>query len=327
MRRREFVAGLGSAATWPVVAGAQQSATPVIGFLHAGSPIPFAHASAAFRQGLKEAGYVEGQKIAIEYRWANNELDKLPHLAADLVNRQVTVLVSGGGAASALAAKAATSTTPIVVVFGADPVQLGLVASLNRPGGNITGVTFLGTELMSKRLELLHRMVPQATTIAYLAGDQRVVVGREMLRDIMTAATVLGLQVVSIEARTDTDFEPAFTTFIERRARALVVGSEPLFDSLRGELVALAASHKLPAIYQAREYPLDGGLMSYGTSYANAFRLGGRYVAQVLKGTRPADLPFEQSSRFELVINLKTAKALDLEVAPILLIQADELIE
>jgi putative ABC transport system substrate-binding protein len=308
-----------------VVARAQQATMPVIGFMHAGAPDAYAFIVAAFRQGLNESGYVEGQNLAIEYRWANNENDRLPELAADLVRRQVAVLVSGGGVPSALAAKAATSTKPIVVIFGADPVRLGLVASLSRPGGNVTGVTFLTAELMAKRLQLLGELVPHAT-IAYLA-DLRSVVGQGMLTDMLAAAGKLGRQLTVVEARSERDFEPAFATFAERQAGALVVGSSPLFDSSHDKLVALAARHKLPAIYQARQYVEDGGLMSYGTSYRDAFRLGGRYVAQILKGVKPADLPFEQSSRFEFVINMKTAKALGLDVPPALLIFADELIE
>jgi putative ABC transport system substrate-binding protein len=238
----------------------------------------------------------------------------------------VAVLVSSGGGPSALAAKAATSTIPIVLIFGADPLNLGLVASFSRPGGNITGVTFITTELMAKRLDLLRGLVPQANTVAYLA-DLRSVVGQDMLHDMQSAASTLKLQLVVMDANSDRDFEPAFAAFVERQAGALVVGASPLFDSHRDKLVALAAQHKLPAIYQAREYVLDGGLMSYGARNADAFRLGGLYVGQILKGARPADLPIEQSERIELVINLKTAKALGFEVPLSLLIRADELIE
>jgi putative ABC transport system substrate-binding protein len=327
MRRREFITLLGgAAAAWPLGVRAQQPTMPVIGFMHAGSANAYAHVSAAFRQGLKESGYVEGQNVAIEYRWGNNENNRLPELAADLVRREVAVIVAGGGFPPALAAKAATSTIPIVLVFGGDPVNLGLVASLSRPGGNVTGVTFVTVELMAKRLDLLRELVPQATTIAYLA-DLRSVVGQGMLQDMVAAAGTLGRQLTVAEARSDRDFEPAFATFAERRARALVMGASPLFDSNRDKLVALAARHKLPTIYQAREDALDGGLMSYGASIGDAFRLGGRYVGRILKGVKPADLPVEQSSRFELVINMKTAKALGLEVPPTLLIRADELIE
>jgi putative ABC transport system substrate-binding protein len=327
MRRREFTTLIGVAAVgFPIAAHTQQAAMPVIGFLHSSSPTPHAHELTALRLGLKESGYIEGQNVAIEYRWAENEYDRLPELAADLVRRQVAVIVVAGGAPPAVAAKAATPTIPIVLVFGSDPVRLGLVASLNRPGGNITGVTFLTSELMAKRLDLLRELVPQATTVAYLA-DTRFITSQEMLRDMLAAAATLGRQVAVVEARSDHDFETAFATFVERQAGALVVGASALFDSNRDRLVALTARYKLPAIYQAREYAFDGGLMSYGASYGDAFRLGGRYVGQILKGAKPADLPVEQSSRFELVINMKTAKALGLDVPPMLLIRADELIE
>jgi putative ABC transport system substrate-binding protein len=327
MKRRQFIALLGgAAAAWPLAAHAQQSAMPVIGFLHAAFPGPYTQQLVAFRQGLKQSGYVEGQNVAIEYRWANNENDRLPELAADLVRRQVALIVAAGGPPSALAAKTATSTIPIVLVFGADAVRLGLVASLNRPGGNITGVTFLTTELMAKRLELLRELIPHATTVAYLV-DPRSVTGQEMLRDTLAAAGVLGRQIAVVEARSDRDFEPAIATFVERQAGALVVGPSQLFDSNRDQLLALAARHKIPAIYQAREYVLDGGLMSYGASYGDAYRVGGLYVGQILKGDKPANLPVQQATKFELVINLKTARTLGLEVPLSLMIRADELIE
>jgi putative ABC transport system substrate-binding protein len=281
---------------------------------------------AAFRQGLKQSGYIEGQNVALESRWANNENDRLPELAVDLVRRQVTVIVAAGGPASAFAAKAATSTIPIVLVFGADPVRLGLVASLNRPGGNVTGVTFLTNELAAKRLELLHELIPQAMTVAYLAPPPSETT-REMVRDTLAAAGVLERQIVVVEVRSEGDFEPAFTTFAERRAGALIVAPSQLFDSNRDKLVALAARHKLPAIYQAREFVLEGGLMSYGANYADSFRLGGLYVGQILKGEKPADLPFQQATKVDLVINLKTAKSLGLEVPLSLMIRADEMIE
>jgi len=316
----------GSAAAWPLVARAQQPAMPMVGFLHNAFPDPYAEQLAAFRQGLRQSGYVEGQNVAIEYRWANNEIERLPELAADLVRRQVAVIVAAGGAPPALAAKAATSTIPIVLVFGSDPVRLGLVASLNRPDGNVTGVTFLTTELMAKRLDLLRELIPQATTVAYLA-DLRSVAGQEMLRDMLAASEVLGRKVAVAEARNSHDFAAAFATFVERQAGALVVGASSLFDSNHDQLVALAARHKLPAIYQARQYVTAGGLMSYGASYNDAFRLGGLYVGQILKGAKPANLPVEQSSRFELVINLKTARTLGLEVPLSVMIRADEMIE
>jgi ABC-type uncharacterized transport system substrate-binding protein len=330
MRRREFITLLGGAAAVPSIgllpARAQQAATPVIGFLHVAFPGPYTQQLVAFRQGLKQSGYVEGQNVAIEYRWAQNEFDRLPELAADLVRRRVALIVAAGGPPSALAAKAATSTIPIVLVFGADPVRLGLVDSLNRPAGNVTGVTFLTTELMEKRLELLRELIPQAATIAYLA-DQRTGTSEEMLRDTLAAAGVLGRELAVVGARSDRDFEPAFSTFVERKAGALVVSPSQLFDSNRDQLVALAARHKIPAIYQAREFVADGGLMSYGASYGDTFRVGGLYAGQILKGENPANLPFQQATKIEFVINLKTAKALGLEMPLSLMVRADEMID
>jgi putative ABC transport system substrate-binding protein len=280
----------------------------------------------AFRQGLKQSGYVEGQNVAIEYRWAQNEYERLPELVADLIRRRVALIVAAGGPPSALAAKAATSTIPIVLIFGADPVRLSLVDSLNRPGGNVTGITFLTTELMAKRLELLRELIPQATTIAYLA-DARTVTSEEMLRDALAAGGALGRELAVVAARSDRDFEPAFSTFVERQAGALVVAPSQLYDSNRDQLVVLAARYKIPAIYQAREYVVDGGLMSYGASYGDTFRVGGLYVGQILKGEKPSHLPFQQATKLELVINLKTAKALGLEVPLSLMIRADEMID
>jgi putative ABC transport system substrate-binding protein len=325
MRRREFITLLGGATVaWPLTAHAQQPAMPVIGFLHVAFPGPYTQQLLAFRHGLKQSGYAEDQNVAIEYRWAQNEYDRLPELAADLVRRRVAVIVAAGGPPSALAAKTATSTIPIVVVFGADPVGLGLVVSLNRPGGNVTGVTFLTTELMPKRLELLRELIPQATTVAYLA-DQRS--SEEMLRDTLAAAGVLGRELAVVGVHSDRDFEPAFSTFVERQAGALIVAPSQLFDSNRDHLVALAARHKIPAIYQAREFVADGGLMSYGASYGDTFRVGGLYAGEILRGEKPSNLPFQQATKLEFVINLKTAKALGLEVPLSLMIRADEMIE
>ena len=326
LRRREFITLLGAATTWALQVRAQQPAMPVIGFLHVAFAGPYTQQLMAFRQGLKQSGYVEGQNGAIEYRWANNEYNQLPELAGDLVRRQVALIVAAGGPTSALAAKAATSTIPIVLLFGADPVRLGLVDSLNQPGGNVTGVTFVTTELMTKRLELLRDLVPQATTIGYLA-DPRNTTSAEMLHVTLAAANVLGRKLAVVEARSDRDFEPAFSTFVERQAGALVVAPSQLFDSNRDQLLALAARHKMPAIYQAREYVMDGGLMSYGASYGDTFRVAGLYVGQILKGDKPTNLPFQQATKLELVINLKTAKALGLEVPLSLMIRADEFIE
>jgi putative tryptophan/tyrosine transport system substrate-binding protein len=327
LKRREFIALFGGAATaWPLAVRAQQPAMPVIGFLHPGKPDGYTRVVAGLREGLKEAGFVEGQNMVIEFRWANDHVERLPALAADLVRNQVAAIVAGGGAASALAAKAATSTIPIILPFGADPIKLGLVASLNRPGGNVTGVTFITTELTGKRLELLCEAVPQAAMIAFLT-DPRDPTAEEQGSDIVAAARALGRQMIVLEARSDRDFEAAFATLIERRAGALVIGSYPLFTSNRAKLLGLEARHKIPAIHHYREFAVDGGLMSYGASFADAFRLGGVYVGQILKGAKPADLPFQQSAKFELVINLKTAKALGLKIPITLQVAADEVIE
>jgi putative ABC transport system substrate-binding protein len=327
MRRRDFIKAItGSAAAWPLAARAQQPAMPVIGFLHSQSPDGYTAVLASFRQSLKEAGFVEGQNLAIEYRWASDQLDRLPALAADLVGRRVAVIVAGGGPPSTLAAKSATATIPIVLVTGSDPVALGLVASLNRPGGNVTGVTFITSRLAGKRLDLLCELVPQATTVAYFS-DPRFQTAAEETNDVLVAARTLGRQVFVVEARSDSDFEAAFATLVQRGAGALLVGAFPLFTSNRDKLVALAARHKIPAVYQNRDYALDGGLMSYGASQVDAFRLGGTYVGKILKGAKPADLPVQQSTRFELVINLKTAKALGLDPPPKLLALANEVIE
>jgi len=327
LNRRGVIGLVGGAAAWPVVAHAQQPAkTPIVGFLHYASPDTLAHLAWAVREGLQEAGYVEGQNVAIEYRWANNEPDRLPELAADLVRRQVVLIVAAGGPTPALAARAATSTIPIVLLFGSDPVRLGLATSLSRPGGNVTGVTFLTTELVAKRLEFLRELIPQTTTVGYLA-DPRSGTSQEMLHDAVAAAGMLGQQIVVAEARSDRDFDAAFATIVEGRAGTLVVAASQLFDSYRDQLIALAAHHKMPAIYQAREYVLDGGLMSYGASYGDAFRVAGLYAGQILKGEKPGNLPVQQATKFEFVINLKTAKALGLEVPLSLMIRADEMTE
>jgi putative tryptophan/tyrosine transport system substrate-binding protein len=327
MRRREFIAGMVGAVAGPLVVRAQQpGGVTVIGFLHSQSPDSYTAVLARFLQSLNESGYVEGKNLAIEYRWANDQLDRLPALAADLVRRRVAVIVAGGGSSSTLAAKAATTTIPIVLVTGSDPVALGLVASLNRPGGNITGVTFITSKLAAKRLGLLHDLVPQAATIAYFAAPQYQA-GAGETDDVLAAARALGLQVIVVEARSDGDFEVAFATLVERRAGALLVGAFPLFTNNRDKLVALAARHKIPAMYQNRDYAVDGGLLSYGASQEDAFRLGGVYVGQILKGAKPAELPVQQSVRFEFVINVKTANALGLTIPPGVLAIADEVIE
>jgi putative ABC transport system substrate-binding protein len=327
MRRREFITCLGGAVAWPLAVNAQQPAMPVVGFLNDGLPRPNAGFVAAFRQGLAEAGYVEGQNVAIEFRWADNHLERLPALAADLVRRPVAVIVATGPTASGLAAKAATSTIPIVLASGLDPVKYGLVASLNRPGGNVTGATFISTELTGKRLEMLREMVPQATTVAYLSGGSSLLSFEEEESHIVVAARAVGQQVVSLEARSDRDFEAAFATLVQRRAEALVVGVAPLLFYNLNEILALAARHRIPAIYPGPLWAFRGGLMSYGASIAEGYRQVGIYTGRILKGEKPSDLPVVQPTKFDLVINLKTAKALGLEIPPTLLAIVDEVIE
>ena len=326
MRRRDFITALGGVAAWSLTARAQQQPMPVIGWLTLGSTKGTAGFLAAFRQGLNEYGYVEGQNVAVEYRSANDKPDRLPELAADLVHSQVAVIFATGSGA-ARTAKAATSAIPLVLLTGSDFVQTGIVDSLGRPGGNITGVSLLDTQLMAKRLDLLCELLPQLTSVAYLAPGQRVGASPYMTRDMLAAARMLGRQLVIAEARSENDFEHAFATFVERGAGALVVGSTVLFFRNSDKLAALAARHRIPTIYPFREFASDGGLISYGPNLEDAYRLAGRYVGQILKGAKPAGLPVQQSSRFELVINLKTAKALGLTVPPTLLARADEVIE
>jgi putative tryptophan/tyrosine transport system substrate-binding protein len=324
MNRRELITLLGGAAVLPAAANAQ--AMPVIGFLHSQSLDNYSHIVSAFRQTLAEAGYVEGRNITIEYRWANNQIDQLPMLAADLVRRRVAAIVAGGSSEPARAAKAATSTIPIIFAFGGDPVQVGLIASLNRPGANVTGATYITSELGAKRLGLVRELVPQTTAVGYLF-DPRVAAAPPETKEMLSAARELGLQVLVLEARSGSDFEPAFAALVERGAGALVVGSQPLFTQNRDKLVMLASRHKLPAIYHLREYVLDGGLMSYGASQVATWHEAGAYVARILKGEKPADLPVMQPTKFELVINLKAAKAMGLTIPESFLLRADEVIE
>jgi putative tryptophan/tyrosine transport system substrate-binding protein len=326
VRRREFITLLGSAAVaWPDAAQAQQQqAMPVIGFLRSTPSAPFMHFVAAFQQGLKEEGFVEGQNVAIEYRWADNQLDRLPGLAAELVQRQVTVIV--GNTPAALAAKAATTTVPIVFVTGSDPVRDGLVASLNRPGGNVTGVSFLAGLTGTKLLELLRQVAPKATTIAVLVNPNspETVAQRQ---DVQAAAQAIGQPVIILDVEGVRDIEAAFATFVERGAGALLIGTGPFMNSHRERLAALAAHYRLPAIFSLREFPEAGGLMSYGTSTTDGYRQAGNYVGRILKGEKPGDLPVMLPTKFEFVINLKTAKALGLEIPDRLLALADEVIE
>jgi putative ABC transport system substrate-binding protein len=325
LRRREFIMLLGGAvAVWPLVARGQQAALPTVGFLRSAPIVDVPHWVTAFRQGLKEDGFVEGQNVAIEYRSADNQPDRLPALVTDLVRRPVAVIV--GNTPAALAAKAATSTVPIVFAGGGDPVREGLVASLNRPGGNVTGVSFFSGVLGAKRLELLRQLVPKATIIAMLVNPNVPVTEAER-RDLQAAAQTIGQQLLIFDVSSERDIETAFATLVQRGAGALLVGTGGFLNSERKRIVAWADRYALPASYSQREGVVAGGLMSYGTSITDAYRQVGIYVARILKGERPADLPVIQSTKFEFVINLKTARALGLEIPDKLLALADEVIE
>jgi putative ABC transport system substrate-binding protein len=325
IRRREFIAGLGSAAAWPVLAGAQQRALPVIGFVHVGSANDQAVYAAAFRKGLGESGYVEGQNVVLEYRYAENQADRLPALAADLVRRRVAVIVARSGPA-ALAAKAATTTIPIVFASGGDPVGLGLVASLNRPGANLTGIAVLDAELGPKKLQLLHEVVPNAGAFGILA-DPAFLATSSSIAELQAAARTLGLLLIVANARTDSDLETAFATFSQQHVGAVLVGNSPFYGQRMEQLAALTARHALPAIFPNREYALASGLMSYGTSLGYSNHQAGIYAGRILKGEKPADLPVQQVTKLDLIINLKTAKALGLIIPETLLATADEVIQ
>jgi putative tryptophan/tyrosine transport system substrate-binding protein len=324
MRRREFIVGLGAAA-WPRVTLAQQP-IPVIGWLSAISARAQQPSLAAFRKALSDAGFAEGRNVQIEYRWADGEYDRLPAMAVDFVARRVALIVTAGGEPAALAAKAATSIIPIVMVIGGDPVNQGLVASLSRPGGNITGATVFAYEMESKRLGLLHEAVPAAKIIAGLFNPANPGVDLQ-LRDVREAAARIGVEVITFNANAEDEFEGIFATMAQRQVGALLVGGEPLFNSRRAHLIALAAQHRVPAIYEWREFALDGGLMSYGTVLADAYSQAGNYAGRILKGEKPGDLPVVLPTKYQFVINLKTAKALGLTIPPGLLAIGDEVIE
>jgi putative ABC transport system substrate-binding protein len=326
MRRREFITLLGGAAAWPLTARAQQPAMPIIGYLGPGSAESDAFRVTAFRQGLNEAGYVEGRNVTIDYRWAEDRHDRLPTMAADLVRRQVTMIVATSTPA-ALAAKAATTTIPIVFEMAADPVKLGLVASLSRPGGNVTGVTQLGEEVLPKRLELLHELLPTARVMALLVNPADPTLAERQVRVSLSAAKTFGLELHVLNASTERDFDAVFTKLMQLRAGGLVIGGDALFTGHSDQLAALTVRHAVPAIYQRREFAAAGGLMSYGSNIADTHRLVGIYTGRVLMGEKPADLPVQQIIKIELYINLKTAKALGLNIPNTLIGRADEVIE
>jgi len=325
MKRRAFITLLGgAAAVWPFAARAQQSAMPVVGFLRTTAAAGSAHLVAAFRQGLSEAGFVEGQNVAVEYRWADDQDDRIPGMAAELVRRQAAVIVANGIAVPAV--KAATGTIPIVFTTGFDPVRTGLVASLSRPSGNATGVVFTMTDLATKQLGLLHELAPKAAIIAVLGDPEQPELEVE-LQEIEAAGRAIGLQILIVKAGSERDLNAAFATVVQARADALLVRGSPLFLTRRRQLVALATRHSLLASYPSRDYAEVGGLMSYGPSITDAYRRVGIYVGRILKGTTPAELPVEMATKFDLVINLATAKAIDLDIPPTLLARADEVIE
>ena len=324
MRRREFIATLGSAAAWPLAARAQQSVLPVIGFVRSESLADVAHLVTAFRLGLKEAGFIEGQNVTIEYRSAEGDRDRLKAIVSDFTHRPVSVIVANVIAAAA--AKAATATVPIVFATGSDPIQDGLVQRINQPGGNVTGVSFFAATVGAKRLELLRQLVPAGTTIAVLVGPDSSDVAAEW-KDVEVAARAVRQELIVLQATSERDIETGFATFVQRGAGALFDGSGAFMTSHRERLVALSAQYRLPAIYSLREFVAAGGLMSYGASIVDAYHQVGIYTGRILRGEKPGDLPVMQSTKFEFVINLKTAKALGLDVPPSLSAQADEIIE
>jgi putative ABC transport system substrate-binding protein len=324
VRRREFITLLGGAASWPIAAYAQQQGMPVVGFLSSASPNGFAHLVKGFREGLNEAGFIEGQTVAIEFRWAEGQYDKLPALCADLLRQRVAVIVASGGNAPALAAKAATTTIPIVFTGVSSPVEAGLVASMSRPAGNVTGFSQFNSALNAKRLELLRELMPGIGMVGLLTNPVNPVPDAD---GVLAAADVLSQPLVVAQASTSQEIETAFESLLRRKAAAILVASDPFFNSRRAQIMALAEAHKVPVVHSVIEYAREGGLMSYGASIVEGYRRAGQYVARILKGAEPASLPVQQSAKFELVINLQTAKALGLEVPPTLLARADEIIE
>jgi putative ABC transport system substrate-binding protein len=326
LKRREFITLLGGAAAWPLAARAQQPSMPLIGFLHGGSAEANQGFTSTFRQGLKQTGFSEGQNLAIEFRWADGHYDRLPALASDLIGRQPTVIVAAGGDNSARAAIAATTTIPIVFVAGSDPSKSGLVRSLNKPGGNATGVSIFSTEVVGKRLDLLHELMPEATVIGMFVNPNNPNADTQ-IRGAQEAALARGVGLDVVNVGDDRDFDPAFARLLERRIEAVVVGADPIFFTKRYQLVALAARHALPAIFENREFTRAGGLMSYGTSVPDVYRQAGIYAGSILKGKKPDDLPVLLPAKFVLAINLQTAKALGREFPPTLLVLADEVIE
>jgi putative tryptophan/tyrosine transport system substrate-binding protein len=326
MKRRELITLLGGAAAWPLAARAQQPAMPIVGFMSGRSPEDSADVASAFRQGLADTGFIEGQTVEIEYRWANGDYEKLPALAADLVNQKVAVLVGVGGDVSAAAAAKATKTIPVIFGMGGDPVKAGLVASFRRPGGNVTGFTLWTTETESKRLGLLRALVPGVPLIGILVNPP-VPASEQELQDLGPAAKTVNQQLFVARANDDAELDAVLASFVEQRVSALLVTAAPFFDTQLRRIVDFAAQKQLPAIYQFREYAVAGGLISYGPNVAEGYKNAGTYVGRILKGEKPADLPVMQSTKFDFVINLKTAKALGLTVPPMLLIEAGEVIE
>jgi putative tryptophan/tyrosine transport system substrate-binding protein len=328
LKRREFISLLGgAAAAWPLAARAQQPAMPVIGFLNSQSPDTLADRLRGFHRGLKESGFVEGENVSIDYRWAENQVDRLPELAAELVRRQVSVITTTGGPGVVLAAKAATMTIPIVFIVPEDPVRTGLVVSLARPGGNATGINLVSLELVAKRLELLREMVPGMVRVAVLVNPANAAFAETTLKDVEPAARAMGLKIQILNASTNREIDAAFATLVRQRPDALFVGNDPFFTTRRVQLATAAAHHSIPATFGTRDNAEAGGLMSYGANIADGWRQVGTYVGRILKGAKAADLPVVQSSKFELVVNLQTARLLGLEVPSMLLARADEVIE